>query len=141
MPSELCVTSMYFKICYALTLLWWRALSYTNQSINLQSKSVDWFLYDSSLRQERGNENKFIFCKLKAIVLYCLMLRFWTSIKKKGYVGNNPADKCQASVIKLEWWVLIVMPEGKLSAVDSMYLDIFIIIVIWSRFCQTFFYT
>ena len=61
---------MYFKICYALTLSLWRALPYTNQSINLQSKPMDWFLYDSSLRQERGNENNFfIFCKLKAIVI------------------------------------------------------------------------
>ena len=26
---------------------------YRNQSINLQSKSVDWFLYDSDVRHER----------------------------------------------------------------------------------------
>ena len=28
-------------------------LSYRNQSIDLQSKSMDWFLYDNSLRHER----------------------------------------------------------------------------------------
>ena len=28
-------------------------LSYRNQSIDLQSKSVDWFLYDNGLRHER----------------------------------------------------------------------------------------
>ena len=32
-------------IC-ALTLSWWRVLSYWNQSIDLLFKSVNWFLYD-----------------------------------------------------------------------------------------------
>ena len=36
-----------------LTLSWRRSLSYRNQSIDLQSKSVDWFLYASSLRHDR----------------------------------------------------------------------------------------
>ena len=33
----------------------WRPLSYRNQSIDLQSKSMDWFLYDNGLRLERVN--------------------------------------------------------------------------------------
>ena len=32
---------------------WWRSISYRNQSIDLQSKSMDWFLYDADLRHER----------------------------------------------------------------------------------------
>ena len=36
-----------------LTLSWRRPLSYKNQSIDLQSKSMDWFLYDNGLRDER----------------------------------------------------------------------------------------
>ena len=36
-----------------LTLSWRRPLSYRNQPINLQSKSMDWFLYDIGLRHER----------------------------------------------------------------------------------------
>ena len=36
-----------------LTLSWQRLLSYSNQSIDLQSTSVDWFLYDNGLRHER----------------------------------------------------------------------------------------
>ena len=36
-----------------LTLSWWRPLSYRNQSIDLQSKSMDWFLYDNNLLHER----------------------------------------------------------------------------------------
>ena len=39
----------------SLTLSWRRLLSYRNQSIDLQSKSVDWFLYDNGLRHERVN--------------------------------------------------------------------------------------
>ena len=31
------------------------AVSYTNQSIDMQSKSMDWFLYDGDLRHERVN--------------------------------------------------------------------------------------
>ena len=36
-----------------LTLSWRRPLSYRNQSMDLQSKSMDWFLYDNGLLYER----------------------------------------------------------------------------------------
>ena len=36
-----------------LTLSWWGSLSYRNQSTDLWSKSIDWFLYDRGLRHER----------------------------------------------------------------------------------------
>ena len=36
-----------------LTLSWRGPLSYRNQSTDLQRKSMDWFLYDNSLRHER----------------------------------------------------------------------------------------
>ena len=39
-----------------LTLSWRRFPSYRNQSIDLQSKSVNWFLYDRELRHERVNQ-------------------------------------------------------------------------------------
>ena len=38
-----------------LTLSWRRPSSYRNQSIDLPSKSMDWFLYDNGLRHERVN--------------------------------------------------------------------------------------
>ena len=47
---------LYFKwLCLRnyLILSWQRRLSYRSQSIDLQSKSVDWFLYDNGLRHER----------------------------------------------------------------------------------------
>ena len=37
-----------------------RPLPYRNQSTDLQSKSVDWFLYYNDLRHERVNEVLFI---------------------------------------------------------------------------------
>ena len=37
----------------SLTPSWRGPLSYRNQSIDLQSKSMDWFLYDNSLCHER----------------------------------------------------------------------------------------
>ena len=39
----------------ALILSWRRSLSYRHQSIGLQSKSMDWFLYDRDLCRERVN--------------------------------------------------------------------------------------
>ena len=36
-----------------LNFSWQKSQSYRNQSIDLQSKSVDWFLYDRDLRYER----------------------------------------------------------------------------------------
>ena len=38
-----------------LTLPWQVSLSYRNQSINLQNKSVDWFVDDRILRHEKVN--------------------------------------------------------------------------------------
>ena len=40
-----------------LTPSWRRLLSYRNQSIDLPSKSMDWFLYDNDLRHERVNSS------------------------------------------------------------------------------------
>ena len=40
----------------ALTFSWRRSLSYRNQFIDFQSKSMDWFLYDRDLRRERVNK-------------------------------------------------------------------------------------
>ena len=41
-----------------LTLSWRRPLWYRNQPIDLQSKSMDWFLYDNGVRHERVNKNR-----------------------------------------------------------------------------------
>ena len=38
---------------FSLTLSWRKPLSYRNQTIDLRNKSLDWFLYDNSLRHKR----------------------------------------------------------------------------------------
>ena len=40
-------------LLFLLTLSWRRPISYRNQSTELRSKSMDWFLYDIGLRHER----------------------------------------------------------------------------------------
>ena len=48
------VTSLTLSLCCgSLTLSRQRLISYRNQSIDLQSKSMDWFLYDIGLRRKR----------------------------------------------------------------------------------------
>ena len=42
-----------YTIAAILTLSWRRPLSYRNQSIDLPSKWMDWFLYDNGLRHKR----------------------------------------------------------------------------------------
>ena len=44
-----------------LTLLQRRSLSYRNQFIDLQSKSMDWLQYDRDFRHERVNHISFIY--------------------------------------------------------------------------------
>ena len=48
-----------------LTLSWRRPLSYRNQSTDLRSKSMDWFLYDNGLRHERINSRRLIFTNVQ----------------------------------------------------------------------------
>ena len=55
------------KLDYHLTLSWRRPLLYRNQSIDLQSKSMNWFLYDNSLRHERVKKSRtrsWLFCEM-----------------------------------------------------------------------------
>ena len=48
--QEICQTDLRFKtLKIRLTLSRRRPLSYGNQSIDLQSKSIDWFLYDNGI--------------------------------------------------------------------------------------------
>ena len=60
-----------------LTLSWRRPLSYRNQSIDLLSKSMDWFLYDSSLRHERVKTISFLITTKSAENLKLLWFETW----------------------------------------------------------------
>ena len=45
--SVILVKSIWYNLNMNLILSWRRSLSYKNQSIDLKSKLMDWFLYDS----------------------------------------------------------------------------------------------
>ena len=53
-----CLSSSFISKCHWLTLSWRRSLSYRNQSIDIQSTPIDWFLYDRDLRHERVKTHK-----------------------------------------------------------------------------------
>ena len=71
--SELTIFAIFFVkrvVPVLLTLSWRRLLSSKNQSIDLQCKSMDWFLYDNSLHHERvkvnpGDSNSFFLWSLR----------------------------------------------------------------------------
>ena len=50
-----CIWSSVRVTKFVLTLPWRWPLPYKNYSIDLQSKSMEWFLYDNDLRHERVN--------------------------------------------------------------------------------------
>ena len=68
----------------SVTLSWPRSLSYRKQFIDLLNKSVDWFLYDRDLRNERLNQ-KFTATSL----IYKLNTAIFFQITKQMMRKNN----------------------------------------------------
>ena len=78
-----------------LTFNYQCSLSYRNQSINLQSKLMDWFLYDRDLRHEQVKLNHIelqTLSKVQTSVLFCAksnmiikILLFWHLLKHRKY--------------------------------------------------------
>ena len=57
-------TTQHPRLQPLLILSSWRSLSHRNQSIDLQSKSIDCFLYDGDLRHERIKITGWIFTEM-----------------------------------------------------------------------------
>ena len=66
--------------------LWRRQLSYRNQSIDLQSKSMDWFLYDNGLRHERVNDFQPLTIFVKSFILDVWLGSGYASVFDEKYV-------------------------------------------------------
>ena len=66
---------------YYWTLSWRRSLSYRNQSIDLQTKSRDWYLYDRNLRHKELSG----FIDLRGLLSKILR----TETNANGYVSIN----------------------------------------------------
>ena len=56
---------------YRVTLSWRRPLLYRNQSIDLPSKSLDWFLHDNNLRHERVKYENISMTKTSQLTSTC----------------------------------------------------------------------
>ena len=69
-----------------------RPLSHRNQSINLQSKSMDWFLYDNGLRHEK--------CKIMCLLCYSADSKWYINWLREKYF-----EKCQVKIL-FKWWKL-----------------------------------
>ena len=70
-----------------LTLSWRKPLSYRNQSIDLRSKSMVWFLYDNGLRHERVKN--MVLCASSDILLSlgesCFQTRKWHYLRHEHW--------------------------------------------------------
>ena len=71
-------SSKNFGNFFSLTLSWRRQLSYRNQFIDLQSNSVDWFLYDNGLHHERVKRSVIL-----VILVVFAMLQTWKCSMKR----------------------------------------------------------
>ena len=93
-----------------LTLSWRRPISYRNQSIDLQSKSIDWFLYDIRLRHERvkAKAYAFILRYLYFLLRFFIKIRVpgWTRIIKmrlnKNIAGHSAKLFCEISIFPVK---------------------------------------
>ena len=74
-----------------LTLSWRRSLSNRNQSIDLQRKSVDWFLYDRDHRHERIKRyaQKHTLPRLLMLIMTSQILKFMERFKTIYYFKNG----------------------------------------------------
>ena len=74
------------KLWSILPLSWRRPLSYRNQSIDLRSKSMDWFLYHKGLRHERVKLGK---CASQIIHIHQITYIRWQLKKIFHYVSST----------------------------------------------------
>ena len=98
-----------------LTLLWQGPLpfSYRNQSIDLQSKSMDWFLYDNSLRHERVKSTT---GWLLLTISKCFIQGGFFNLSVRQILDNVfyiPQNFVAFSFVKRYWKVML--PENKFT--------------------------
>ena len=76
------LTRWSFELYFKLTLSWRGPKSYRNQSIDLQSKSMDWFLYDIGLRHERVKASKTIIKEFLCYKIVTIRIAYAFTIPK-----------------------------------------------------------
>ena len=86
-------------LLFPLTLSWWRPLPYRNQSTDLGSKSMNWFLYDNGLHHERVK-----------LLNYLTWILYWIAVKNSNsenqsyclwrHRSNRPEVFCTKGVLE-----------------------------------------
>ena len=76
-----------------LNLSWRRSLLYRNQSIDLQNKSMDWFLYDKNFRLERVNALLLACIHWDIFFDYDKIVDIYASKYQKSMLLINPLSK------------------------------------------------
>ena len=76
-----------------LTRSWRRPLSYRNKSIDLLCKSMDWFLYDNSLRHERVKQET-----LCVVIIAMICSNLASLLKFQFFRGST------YNLVKHLWW-------------------------------------
>ena len=76
-----------------LNLLWWRFILYRNYSIDLQNKSMNWFLYDKNPRHERVNALLFAYIDWDMFLDYDKIIDIYASKDQRTMLLVNPLSK------------------------------------------------
>ena len=65
-------------------------VSYRNQSIDLQSKSMDWFLYDKDLHRERVKHLNMVLTKKNEMLVITYLIKFMVQWKLSISLKQSP---------------------------------------------------
>ena len=118
----ICLLGVNFKFFHVLNfnkaglnLSWRRLLSYRNQSIDLPSKSMDWFLYDNELRHENVNVIKYYctfysFINLTFLFLEEFLKKCWKNLRDNFSKCLKSRERKTRSVVETS-----TLPKCKLS--------------------------
>ena len=71
----------------------WRRLLYRNQSTNVHTKSMDWFLYDKNRRYERVNALLLAYIHWDTFLDYDKIIDIYASKYQKSMLLINPQSK------------------------------------------------
>ena len=133
------VLSVTVLMVQGLTLSWRRSKSYRNQSIDLQSKPIDWFLYDRDLRHERVDVKLALREKLRR-----LLGRIWEhrkiSYMWKVVILKRRSHNKNQKIILRKFWKKTCFPFcGKFQLLkvainlSSKIWFLFVLMLIWHK--------
>ena len=111
-PATLLKYELLSEVLRTLTLSWRRPLSYRNQSIDLPSKSMDWFLYETASVMKGLNldNKKPFFGRSPYLVTASVYIRQVSKRWLKVFVSSTTTKKinmltmCNVNTEYKKWW-------------------------------------